>query len=413
MLLKPMLESPIASSKLVVADPFKPFNREFLLREVIGLANAKVEGPRNILFGVNPSAVNGNTLVGIPEEAIGELKRAHRLISSLIEPGLDLAFVFDKINGKIVGTLEIDGCDFGPYFLAHDLSEELYRGACWIRQDRDLMPIERHLLTGGLPQATSRSATEPVQELTPEDVNLSVGFGNDADCDYVELSVPDTLDPPFTEVAKEDFGRSTLTALDFTQTLSNRVGTLTAKILRMAQQEPSANVNADDTQDISMKVADAAKKHYYLEERAARLEVCIRNNGNFDTNDISVEIGFPQLDDFEVAHRLYPNPFDKGSEAALRTLRYPRVIRKDGATVVKVALESVGAAESRPLFGTPLRIAIGPEALGRKIAIQYVIRRSDGLRLDSGRLKMRLGQPLAHTPARIQEQTHYHDLEED
>ena len=131
MLLKQMLASPTTSSELLVFDPFQSFDRESLVREVIGLANASVEGPRNILFGVNPGGVNGAKVVGIPDEAIGDLKRAHRLISGLVEPLLDLAFIFDRIDGKLVGALEIDGCEFGPYFLAQDLSDELRRGACW------------------------------------------------------------------------------------------------------------------------------------------------------------------------------------------------------------------------------------------------------------------------------------------
>ena len=70
MLLKQMLEAPVTSSKLVVYDALRPFDRESLLKEVVGLANARVDGPRNILFGVNPGALNGNAVVGIPDSAL-------------------------------------------------------------------------------------------------------------------------------------------------------------------------------------------------------------------------------------------------------------------------------------------------------------------------------------------------------
>ena len=91
MLLKRLLESPKTSSDLLVYDPFGEINREELVKEVIGLANADVEGPRNILFGVNSGAVDGNGIVGVPEDAVSDLKKAHRLVSSLVEPVLDLA----------------------------------------------------------------------------------------------------------------------------------------------------------------------------------------------------------------------------------------------------------------------------------------------------------------------------------
>lgn len=168
MLLKQMLEAPTTSSNLVVYDPFQPFDRETLLKEVVGLANAKIEGPRNLLFGVNPGAVNGNAIIGLPDEAVVDLKQAHRLVSSLIEPMLHLAFVFDRINGKLVGALEIDGCEFGPYYLAQDLSEELRRGSCWIRQDRELLAVDRRELLNGHGPA----ADDAPPALSPEDVCL-------------------------------------------------------------------------------------------------------------------------------------------------------------------------------------------------------------------------------------------------
>ena len=109
MLLKQLLESPKTSSKLVVFDPFRDLEQEEMVKEVIGLANADVDGPRNILFGINAGAAVGSGIVGIADSDMADLKKAHRLLSKLIEPVLHLAFIYDRINGKPVGTLEIDG----------------------------------------------------------------------------------------------------------------------------------------------------------------------------------------------------------------------------------------------------------------------------------------------------------------
>ena len=70
MLIRQLLESPKTTSDLVVYDPFKAPDREELVKEVIGLANADIEGPRHLLFGVNPGAVEGQGIVGIPETAM-------------------------------------------------------------------------------------------------------------------------------------------------------------------------------------------------------------------------------------------------------------------------------------------------------------------------------------------------------
>ena len=42
---------------MVVCDPFREQDQEELVKEVIGLANADVDGPRYILFGINAGAM--------------------------------------------------------------------------------------------------------------------------------------------------------------------------------------------------------------------------------------------------------------------------------------------------------------------------------------------------------------------
>ncbi len=93
MLLRQLLKSLKTSSKLLVYDPFRALDQEELVKEVIGLANADVDGPRNILFGVNAGAIEGGGIVGIAESAMADLKKSHRLLSALIEPVL-LSLVF-------------------------------------------------------------------------------------------------------------------------------------------------------------------------------------------------------------------------------------------------------------------------------------------------------------------------------
>lgn len=404
MLLKQMLEDPKTSSKLVVYDPFKPLDRDSLLKEVVGVANARVEGPRNILFGVNPSAINGNTIVGLSDDAVGDLKRAYRLVASVVEPGLELAFIFDRINGKLVGALEVDGCDYGPYFLAHDLTDELQRGACWIREERELLAVERHELLNGHASVPEEAA--PV--VLPDSVSLTIGFNDDPDCNFLEAIVPESSDPPFSEA-----GDGALNSLSLTQTLKRQVNTTTARILSFGRQGESANDDINDTQGVSMQIADAARKHYFMEDRALKLALCVRNDSGFDVEDVTVEISLPRLAGLEVASRIYPNPFDASSGAAARKLGYPSVARKEGAIIVKACLPTLPKAQSQPLFSTALRIAVGPESLGRKIAMQYVLRRADGKRVGDGRLKIRLGPRPDSQSKRESETTHYQSLDEE
>ena len=386
MLLKQMLEAPTTSSNLVVFDPFQAFDREALIKEVIGLANSPVDGPRNILFGVNPGALNGDRIVGIPDSAVIDLKRAHRLVSTMIEPFLELAFIFDRINGKLVGTLEIGGCEFGPYFLAQDLSDELRRGVCWVREDRELRQIERRELQNG----HAANDEEVVEAVTPEDVSLSVGFGNDPDCEFIEVTVPDTSDPPFAEAG--DSGD----ASRFTQALKDTVGTVTSRLMRIAN---GGRGTAEQAEDAGKEIEQAARKHYFYEERAVKVDLCIRNESDVDIRDLNVEIALPKVAGFDVADRIYTNPFGKREEIELRRLKYPEVEHRDDSILVRHSIICVPAEKTQALFTTSLRIAVGPKARGRKVAMQYVIRGPNGKRLSDGRLKVRLGQKVNATDA--------------
>ncbi len=389
MLLKQMLASPTTSSELLVYDPFQSFDRESLVREVIGLANASVEGPRNILFGVNPGGINGAKIVGIPDSAIGDLKRAHRLISGLVEPLLDLAFIFDRIDGKLVGALEIDGCEFGPYFLAQDLSDELRRGACWQRDGRELIEIDRRELFNS--QAQASEEVEPPPPSLPEDVRVSVGFNDDPDCEFIEITAPDSSNPPF---ADEDAGGETSKTRTIAQTLKDTMR-LTTQMLNLSKaDEPSEDASSDED-DAGKEIARAARKHYFYEECAAKVDLCIRNDSDASIEDLAVEIGMPRLPGLDVADRIYTSPFDKRSANAVGNSDYPEVEHRDEAIFVRTTIKSIAANHTQPLLGTSLRFAVGNKALGKKLALRYVLRAADGQKLCEGRVKIRFSE----TPA--------------
>ncbi len=386
MLLKQLLESPKTSSNLVVYDPFQDVDREELVKEVIGLANADVDGPRNILFGVNTGAVDGDGIVGIPESAMADLKKAHRLLSALIEPALHLAFIFDRINGKLVGALEIDGCDFGPYFVGQDLNGSLSLGECWVRDGWKLHAVERSALMGG---KASGSSEEPARVIT--DADIDIGFDDDPDCVLLEMDIPDTSNPPFSEEELEATRTSRLT-----QAIKDTVSTMTTQILKFGQGgESDADPNAEpqsDACDEADKVLADASNHYYYEEKALKLNLCARNTGDEDVEDISVELGFPRLPDFDVADRLYTSPFDKRSPAEIKSLGYPEVERRDDAIFVRGTIGMLTPDRPDPVFRCALRLAVGPRMQGRKLAILYTLRASNGKELGKGRLKIKFGK---------------------
>lgn len=387
MLLKQLLQSPGTSSKMLVYDPFADVDRFDLVREVIGLANADVEGPRHILFGVNAAAVEGDGIVGISESTAAGLKKAHRLVSMLVEPTLELAFIYDRINGKLVGALEIDGCDFGPYFVGDDLSASMQRGQCWVRDGRELRAMER----GSAPHMPECESEASGSKL-PEHVDFSVGFGDDPDRDFIELSIPDASSPPFAE----ELGDAE-ESMVITQVLKQTVRTRTTQILRLGQGNVAMmlaeSADGEDTglSEHAGKILADARNHYFFEERAVRIAMCIRNRGDEDLKNVTMEFGFPRIPDFDVADRLYVSPFDKRSDGEIRNMGYPAVEYRDDAIYVRSPIEMLPAGGTCQALNCPLRLAVKPAMHGRKLAIDYTLRGPGDENLGGGRLKIRFG----------------------
>ena len=381
MLLRQLLESPKTSSKLLVYDPFRALDQEELVKEVIGLANADVDGPRNILFGINAGAIEGGGIVGITESAMADLKKSHRLLSALIEPVLHLAFIYDSINGKLVGTLEIDGCDDGPYVVGQDFSENLSHGQCWIREGWELRAVEPTELAQ---VSTPKAAEKPV---------ITVGFNDDLDCKLLEMPVPDTSDPPFAQDK-----RKVKQPLNLKKAIKDTISTVTTQILHLARapkHDPvvESDEYGTDTQAILFRetgiLFDNAENHYYFEEKALKLNLTVCNKGTEGIEGVSIELGFPQLPDFNVADQLYISPFDKRPSYEVKNLGYPKVEHRDGAILVRSSLGALAPDRPEPAFKCALRLAVGPRMTGRKVAIQYKLRGQSEQSLGKGRLKIR------------------------
>ena len=134
MLLKKIMQLTSASPNVFFRDPFKPVETDQLILEIIGLANVDFDGARYIVFGINKATMEGSGAVGIDDDKLATLKSAHQLIATLVQPALQLTFIYDEIDGKLVGALEIDGCNERPYQVACDYSETLTDGRSWIRE---------------------------------------------------------------------------------------------------------------------------------------------------------------------------------------------------------------------------------------------------------------------------------------
>jgi hypothetical protein len=322
--------------------------------------------------------MEGSGTVGIDESAMANLKKAHRLVSALIDPILHLAFIFDRVNGKLVGALEIDGCDSGPYVVGQDFSDELSRGRSWIREGRELRAV-------GVAELASTKSEQPVEPFIPPPI--SVGFNDQSDCKVLEMSVPDTSNPPFAGERQKVKGPRNLK-----KAIKDTIETVTTQILRLRPgYEPDIAADTAELKETKTLFADA-DNHYFYEEKALQLNLIVSNDGEETVRDVDIELGFPRIPDFDLADHLYISPFDKRSQHELKNLGYPTVRREDAAIMVRSSIGVLAPGSPEPAFRCALRMAVGPGMQGKKIAIHYTLRGQNEQEFGKGRLKIIFGK---------------------
>ena len=225
---------------------------------------------------------------------------------------------------------------------------------------------------------------------------MAVGFNDQPDCALVEMDIPDTSDPPFAEETKQVKEPSGLR-----KTLKEKIGTVTSRILRLGSvQKHDSAVDSDYSDsgqqneefDGSETVVVDANNHYFFEEKALQLNLCVCNKGSEGIEDVSIKLGFPRIEDFDVVDRLYISPFDKRSEHGVRNLGYPDVEHCDDAIMVRSSIGTLTPDSPKQAFKCALRLAVGPRMQGKKLAIIYRLRGVDNQSLAKGRLKIKFGK---------------------
>jgi hypothetical protein len=385
MFLKQLLQQPGVSGNLRFLDPFHAIDRESLVREVIALANADLPGPRYLVFGVNRGAMEGRGIVGIAAPAMATLKKAHRLISGLVDPVLHLAFVFDRIDGKTVGALEIDGCNDAPYTVRQDFSDGLAKGRSWIRDGGTLRLAD----TIELEQVRERVAAQ-------KSWDLEIGLGDRSDRDMLCVEVPDTSEPPsarFREEVKE--------TIDWKEKARDLIGTVNTQVLRLfhvrqngvdVEFDPRGTGTLRGVYELAGDECAEADAYYYFEEKALKLNLTICNREEDRLEDVHLSLAFPRLPGLEVADRLRADPDGKRTALEVGFLEYPEVEHREDRTVVRGSLGALDPTRPQRAFDCDLRLAVGQAMRGKKIAIQYTLRARNKLSACRGRLKLKFGR---------------------
>ena len=363
-----------------------------LLRDLLGLANAAVEGSRYLILGVDDTVGGERKITGISDAAHAE---AHGLCTHLVneffDPPLPVRIEDLVVDGKKIVVVALLDCSGQPYLLKANASGSMRQGSGWIRQGAEY----RRLV---------RSDFERIfeEKLLSRDtgVDIRIGFAGAMLQTALELPVM-RLD----ELPSKLAGNRVRRMLAARQAAQSSPGEEISRIQRLVHAQvfgpdevyrPNSTTTLVEMLDGTDEEFETADRYYAYEERSHKLNLDLENLGERVFEGGTLVLDLPRIDGVELAERIWPSP--DGSrpvpEGYPALELGPRMIR------LKTPVGPIQPGAKSTALRQPLRLCPREPAIGRTIPIAYSLH-SKSLRAPlSGSLQIRIidAVPSARTP---------------
>ena len=338
------------------------------LRDVMALANARVDGPRYLVTGIGFDKKGNKRARTIDSKDFSGKPSYQSLVADYIEPPLRIKYQPVTVEGKRVGVYEISGCQDKPYMMRIDYSETLRRGDAYLRKEEAVVKLGRRQLQEMFEAKFRESVSHE---------SVEVGFPGEIIHKDIRLPTTDLSQMPSAVAAAK-----LQQMLDVRDKFANSGSTTVMARLTHARLFGTENpYEHRSTEDILQDVAEIRDKHrreddYFLfEENAQKLQLVVYNQGDDPIENASITLVMPNHNSFYVASRLpMLHKEDRWVERGpAERASYPAVTLKDDSIHVSSTLDEISTDAPVQVFETPLRLCVGNELEGRKLGIRYSV----------------------------------------
>ncbi len=358
---------------------------EAMLRDVLSLANASVDGHRYIVAGVDENVAGRRQLRDIPDVDFSRSPSYVQLVADHIEPALRIKYYPVSIHGKQVGIVEIGDCADKPYMMRIDYSETLRRGDAYSRVGTRSVKLGRSQL---------RSMFEAQFRDSVSSDQVEIGFAGDQIAKFRDLRTVDIRERP-SSVAGEKLQE----LLDVRSKARRRGATSLVARLTHARlygsDSPYEYRSPEELEAELARIQDEYRDYderFLFEEHGERVQMVVYNQGDEALRNASLTIILPAHEEFLVAES--PPKYFRNNEfvelSADQRSKYPKVTLSDGAIQITTTIGEVPPGEVKESFAQPLRIFAGLALRGRRIGLQYVLCASNLRKPAKGKLKLML-----------------------
>jgi len=361
-----------------------------LLRDVMALANANVQGQRLIVLGAEARS-DGTRMHELPAEVLAEGARLQGVVRDFIEPPVSVQFKPFQIEGKQLAAIIVNDCQDRPYMMRADHSAGLRRGDAWIRVDTENQRMgRRHLVS-----IFSRRFAEPTFK-----GHIEVGFPGDFILKELDVPTADLSSLPSNDARKRiqtliDTKRRTTMAAD---------GTFLARLTHarlFGSEQAYVHHSVEDLEkemeSVTARYQARDDYHRYV-EKGFELELLVFNQGEEAIEDASISLMSPSPDGFGIALSIPTRPVtDKaaGRKALLPEAEqsYPSVGLFRGAYQVTENIGTLECGKKVQVFKSPLLISAEKRLVGQRVTLYYKLFGRNLRKPLTGNLTLRLKRP--------------------
>jgi len=338
--------------------------RQGLIRDILGLANALVDGPRYLIMGVRDGGPDDRSFVGISDEELDDAYELYQTqLTRYIEPVLKIDLETMELGGVPVAILALNDCAEPPYLLKKNVSNTMREGSGWIR--RAAQP--RRMRRTDLQQLFEKTALSKAYHPT-----IQIGFTGEGHEEEITLAVLDLSELP-SAVAGEKF-RKLMDAKQASQGVGGKSETRLERLVH-AREFGGTQPYHRSSETSLMRRLDSTEEEYHwaddyyaYETRTHQLNFNLANIGEVGLRDGRLTLDFPRVDGLGISDyiRIAPDSEDDESPKG-----YPKIETGEHRIRVQAKIQSVPRHSTVPAFRQPLRVWVREPVAGRTLPVDY------------------------------------------
>lgn len=350
---------------------------EDLLKDVLSMANADVDGDRFIVLGVKLRPDGSRQFRGIPKEEFRDAAEYQQLILQNIEPELGIDYLPVEVDDVLIGVLRIHDCNDPPYLMRKQYGG-LQHGEGFVRKGTHQPRLARRDFERFLKERSYRD------DLVNQ-IRLSFLSGEIAT--EATLRAPGELSFPSDEAAERI--KAILAERRSLEAGGGHLGWRVAQSLSFSASvfggptpfEQRSNETLEKDLEALKETYREHDLHYGFETCANHLQLYVYNAGQYYAEDASIKLRFPPIDGLLVADRIYRKPRpSSGPLASIQpyldpdvTIPYPHVQETADGTVVTERIGDIRHGLWTPAFGKKLRVVLRSDLVGTRFPISYQV----------------------------------------